>query len=218
MMNKKILLIPTLTLSAAILLSGCTGGNSNENPIGSPTPSASSSTSEITPSPSPTETSEEDVEVVSDYVAPPEGMEAKYHGFYFNPAIEEEGSWEYFKNIGAKLYEEDPAPRSTTVEEFRALMGDQKNLTAGDKVYGEYFSDVEQTALNVSEYLKKNPKATTEELNGNEDLIVNRYEKMGSIVIEKDSSTGFYFSVFHMNDQAPGYGIIVPQKGITPDF
>lgn len=207
-MNKKLLIIPTIILSSALLLTGCTSGKTEPGKGGSPNPS---STSSVAP-----DVSDQPIE---GYVAPPENLKADYRGFYMAPTTVNEVSWGYYKNAGATTYKEDSSVRSTTESEIASARDDMKNLGKFDKMYGEISSDVEQSALNISSYLETNKTATVDDINNNKDLVINRYTNAGSTVVEKDSATGFFFVIFTMN-KAKGatYGILVPQKDITPDF
>lgn len=206
-MNNKLLIIPTIALSSILLLTGCVSGNSEQQQ----NPSASSSSSTNIDS-----SNQGDVE----YIAPPEKLDDKYNGYYYAPTTVNEEAWSYYKSVGAKTYKEDPSNRSTGEKEWNKARSDNKDYAAFDRMYGEVSSDVEQTALNVSAYLETNPETTVEDLNKNSDLIVNRYKELGSTVIEKDSETGYYFSLFIMkkSELGVGYGILVPQKNITPNF
>lgn len=209
-MNTKLMIIPTIVLSATLLLTGCNAGNSNENPSPSPTATDMTDPVDIPQTDAPK------------YVAPPAEMEEKYKAYYFSPTTLDESSWAYYNIIGAKTVNEDSAVRSTTVEEWEAARTDQNDTQTFDKMYGEVTSDVEHSALKVSEYLKSNSDASLEEINGKKDLIVNRYSKAGTMIVEQDSKTGFYFVVFSLvegdGEGSEGYGILVPQEGKTPDF
>lgn len=208
-MNTKLMVIPMIVLSASLLLTGCNAGNLNEN---NPSPTASDIADPV------------DIPQANapKYVAPPADMEEKYKAYYFSPTTLNESSWAYYNIIGAKTVNEDSAARSTTVEEWEAARTDQNSTQAFDKMYGEVTSDVEQSALKVSEYLKSNPDVSLEEINGKKDVVVNRYSKAGTMAVEQDSKTGFYFIVFSLAEGAgegsEGYGILVPQEGKTPDF
>lgn len=208
-MNTKLMIIPTIALATSLLLTGCNSGNSNEN---NPSPTAS----EVA---DPVDIPQADA---PKYVAPPADMEEKYKAYYFSPATLNESAWTYYNIIGAKTANEDSAVRSTTAEEWEAARADQNNTQGFDKMHGEVTSDVEQSALKVSEYLKSNSDASLEEINGKKDIIVNRYSKAGTMAVEQDAKTGFYFIVFSLAEGAgegsEGYGILVPQEGKTPDF
>lgn len=200
MNTKKLLLIPALILSSAILLTGCTSNNN----AAEPTPSV---------------TAADTNQVVPGYVAPPQEMAENYKAYYFDLMTTNESMWSYFDLIGATSYKQDPTPRSTTVDEWVAAEADSNDSQKFDKMYGDVASDVEQTALNVSSYLEQNPTATIEEVKNKKDLIVNRYESVGSTSVEQDPTTGHFFSVFTVNEaKGAGYGILVPQTGKTPDF
>jgi hypothetical protein len=208
MLNKKLVLIPTIVLSSALLLTGCTSGNSDhsrdpQNPI--------------TSSSAPSNTSSAEPIVEGGYIAPPSEMADENKAYYFAPTTVDEVSWSYYKSIGATTYKEDPTSRSITAKEWQSTRENDRQKF--DQIFGENTSDVEQSALNISSYLENNPTATVEEINNNKHLIINRYDKAGSMTVRKDSKTNFYFVAFDLNDSdETGYGILVPQKGITPDF
>lgn len=210
-MNKKLMIIPTIVLSSALLLTGCTSGNSND-PNTQPSVSASDMADPVdVPQPD-----------APKYVAPPADMDEKYKAYYFSPSTLNESAWAYYNIIGAKTSAEDSAARSTTIEEWEKTRTDESNTQAFDKMYGEVNSDVEQSSLKVSEYLKNNSDATVEELKDNKDLLINRYNKVGTMAVEQDAKTGLYFVTFSLLEGAgegsSGYGILVPQEGKTPDF
>ena len=211
-MNKKLMIIPTILLSSALLLTGCTSGNSNDGKDTQPS-ATSTDTSDLVDLPQPE---------APKYVAPPAEMEEKYKIYFFSASTLNESAWAYYSIIGAKTSAEDSAARSTTIAEWEAARTDQGNVQAFDKMYGEINSDVEHTSLKVSEYLKTNSDATVEELNDNKDLIINRYAKVGKMAVEQDSATKLYFVTFALLEGAgegsAGYGILVPQEGKTPDF
>lgn len=211
-MNKKLLVIPTIVLSSALLLTGCTGKQSNNNiPTNQPSTSSSSS---LAP-----EESSSQSPVNSGYVAPPSELKDNFKGYFNAPSITEGVEWEYYKSIGAKTAKEDPSPRSTSLDDWESARGDKDHPENFDKIFGEVTADVEQTALNVSAYLEKAPTSTLDDINSHKELMVNRYEQSGSLAIQKDDKTGFYFVIFTLkNGKESGFGILVPQKGITPDF
>lgn len=210
-MNKKLLVIPTIVLSSALLLTGCTSGKSEPGKTGAPNPSSSSSSNVITDTSS---------QPISGYVTPPAKMDANYKAFYMAPMTLDEESWAHYKEIGAKTYEEDPATRPTTKTDWEAARDDKKDFNRFDKIFGEVTSDIEHSALNVSHYLETKPSVSIDELNSNKELLINRYTNVGEMKVEKDSNTGFFFITFKMkeNKDAPAYGILVPQKGVTPNF
>lgn len=211
-MNKKLMIIPTIVLSSALLLTGCTSGKSEPGKDGSPNPASSSSST----GPSSGETTQPTGNV--GYVAPPAELDDKYKSYFMAPTSTNEEAWSYYKSIGATTYKEDPAVRSTTASDWASARSDDKNFDKFDKMYGEVLSDVEQSALNISSHLEKNPSASLDEISRS-DLVINRYENLGETKVEKDSNKGFYFVIFTINDdKSGGYGILVPQKGVTPDF
>lgn len=203
-MKKKLAIIPTILLSSALLLTGCNSGNSEPQPSSSSAPAGE----EVTAAPPAT----------FKYVAPPADMDEKYKAYYFAPTTVDEGSWAYYKIIGSTTYKEDGAARATTLAEWDAARADQENFQKFDKMYGEVTSDVEQTALNISGYLKENSDANLEQINGKKDLIVNRYDKVGKVVVEQDAKSGNFFAIFTPEGGGEGYGVLVPQEGKTPDF
>lgn len=210
-MNKKLMIIPTIVLSSALLLTGCTSGNTEPGSVDSSNPSSSSSSSD--PSGKPTGN--------AGYIAPPNDLKADYKGYYYAPSTVVPEAWEYYKSTGATTYKEDSSARSTSPSDWDSARSDQKDFQRFDKMYGEVSSDVEQSALKVSSHLEANSSASVEELN-NKELVINRYPELGKTVVEKDSSTGFYFVIFTVSGgsakDTAAYGILVPQKGITPDF
>lgn len=212
-MNKKLLVIPTIVLSSALLLTGCTGKQAH-NTAPTQQPSASSPSSSSTP-----EEGSSQAPVNLGYIAPPKELKDNYKGYFSAPSITEGVEWEYYKSIGAKTAKEDPNARSTSLDEWESARGDTQHPENFDKIFGEVTSDVEQTALNVSSYLEKAPTSTLEDINSHKELMVNRYEQSGSTAIQKDEKTGFYFVIFTLkNGKESGFGLLVPQKGITPDF
>lgn len=211
-MNKKLMIIPTIILSSALLLTGCTSGKSEPGKGGSPNPTSSSSSAD----PSNGEITQPTGN--GGYVAPPAELDDKYKGYFMAPTSTNEEAWSYYKSIGATTYKEDPATRSTTAADWASARSDDKSFDKFDKMYGEVLSDVEQSALNISSHLEKNPSASLDEIS-NSDLVINRYKNLGETTVEKDSNKGFYFVIFTINDdKSGGYGILVPQKGVTPDF
>lgn len=205
-MNKKLLVIPTIVLSSALLLTGCTGGKSatpDKVPTNQQTASSSASGN-------------------AGYVAPPKDLSSNYKGYYYSPTTVVPDAWEYYKSTGATTYKEDPSLRTTSGKDWDEARGDNKNFQKFDKLYGEVMSDVEQSALNISTYLENHKSASTDEIKNTKDLVINRYPNLGNTKVEKDESTGFYFVIFTVKDgsakDASAYGILVPQKGITPDF
>lgn len=87
------------------------------------------------------------------------------------------------------------------------------------KIIGEMNSDLDQSAVNVSGFLAKNPSANLESIKADKSLIVNRYPNVGTTDVYQESATGFYFVVFTPNEKNIGiHGIIVPQEGKTPKF
>ena len=213
-MNKKLMIIPTIVLSSALLLTGCTSGKTEPGKVGSPNPTSSSSSTSTDPAVQPTGN--------VGYVAPPSDLNEDYKGYYYGPTTLAPESWEYFKSTGAKTYKEDPSIRSTTANEWDKARTNDTDLATFDKLYGEVSSDVEQSALNISTYLEQNKDESVDNLTNNKELVINRYSNLGTTTVEKDTSTGFYFVIFKLNGGsakgAPAYGILVPQKGITPDF
>lgn len=207
-MNKKLLIIPTIILSSALLLTGCTSGNPGDSATVAPNTS-----SEMADMPQPN---------TPKYVAPPEEMEEKYKAYYYAPTTTDVYAWAYYDAIGSTTYAEDSAPRPTTLAEWEEAQKDDTNIQKFDKLYGEVTSDVEQTALRVSDYLEKNSNTNFDEVSRNKDLIINRYEKTGKVEVKQDEKTGLYFVVFTLaegsSEDAQTYGVLVPQKDKTPDF
>jgi hypothetical protein len=193
-------------------LTGCTGNNGGGN-NGSQNPTSSS-----TSAPSDSSSAQETPVPVEGFVTPPANMTADYKAFYMAPTTTNPEVWEIWKNMGATTYKEDPAARSTTADEWGKARDNKNDFKTFDKMHAENTSDIEQSALKVSAFLEKNPTASLEEINSNKDLIINRYPNVGSMKVEQDNETKFYFIVFRMTEGSATFGILVPQKGITPDF
>jgi hypothetical protein len=216
MNNKKLSLVPAVLLSSVLLLTACSTGspatNNNANPPASPSASASanspapSSASSPAPSVAPT--------VIQGYVAAPTDMTKQFKAFYGAPPTLNDQNWAVYKNAGATTYKEDPAERSTTSSEWAASRADARK-----KLVGEMMSDVDQSATNVSAVLASNPSSTLDSIKADKSLIINRFPNVGTTDVYQDSSTGFYFVVFSPKENImPNHGILVPQKGKTPDF
>jgi hypothetical protein len=213
MTKNKLVIIPTIVLSSALLLSGCTSGGNNGGNNGSQNPTSSSASASDTT----TDTQASPVPVEG-FVTPPANMTADYKAFYMAPTTTDPEMWGIWKNMGATTYKEDPAARSTTADEWNKARDNKTDFKTFDKMHAENTSDIEQSALNVSAFLEKKPSASVDELNNNKDLIINRYPNVGSMKVEQDNETKFYFVVFRMTEGSATFGILVPQKGITPDF
>lgn len=213
-MNKKLIIIPALVLSSALLFVGCNLKNDNYGEL----PNSNSSNSS-TPAPTLADTTPDGMPVYDGYIAPPSDLEDKYKGSYFAPSTLDAEAWSVYKEMGATTYKEDASVRSVTDKDWADAAANRKDSDDFIKMYAEVNSDVEQTAVNVAAYVKENPSATLEEINGSKGLIINRYDKAGKTVVEQDAKTNFYFVIFSLNnDGNGGYSILVPQEGITPDF
>lgn len=202
-MNKKLLAIPTVLLSVSLLLTACSGGGDDKNiaPTNAPTSNNQTSTQEP---------------IVGGYQAPPTDLQVDFKAYFSAPSTVLPEAWGYYSSIGAKTFQEDPAPRTIDAKQLEEKR--TSNQQESDKVFGEMMSDRDQTSLKATALLKANPKATIEELNG-KDIIINRYTNLGSTQIAQDKSTGFYFVVFTAKDSPRlNGGVIVEQEGITPDF
>lgn len=219
-MKKKLTLVPAVLLSSALLLTACSAGNpaANNNNSNSPANSSansSSQTNETNPSASAVPTA------IAGYVAPPQALTSDYKQFFKSFSTTDSRVWEAAQSVGAATAKADPATRSMTVSEYESLKTDAKQRQTLIKTNWEIQSDYETTAANVSEALKKNASESLDSLKADKALIVNRYSNLGSISIEQDSATKFFFVIFRVNDQnfkGVPMGVLVPQAGKTPDF
>lgn len=190
------MIIPAIILSSTLMLTACGGGSDT------PTPEPSAASTPIQ---------------VEGYDAVPSDLDSRYAQFFYMSGEMSKDELDYYTSIGAKTYKEDPSKRSTTPEEWNAARGGAEQETF-DKRYAELQFDVAHVSASATEYLATNPKASVDELN--EKVVINRYEKIGSMKIEQDSKTGFYFAIFTLNDDTKPKGLelggMVYQEGITP--
>lgn len=203
MSKRKLVIIPTILVSSALLFTAC--GNDSEPKNESP-----SSSSTVSSAP--------------EYVAPPSNLEEQYKQYVSPITITDEAAWSMYKDLGATTYEEDPSKRSTTPEDWKAAqeasreMNDVQKMNDFNLMFGEVKADIDQSALNISAFLAQNPEATLDDVKAQEGLLVSRHEKLGTLKVEQDSSTGFFFVILISEDEQIQLGQMVPQKGITPDF
>lgn len=202
----------TVLLASSLGLAAC-GGNEEANkpePAAAPSPSASST---VTPSGFGMETAPEEADADL----------AMFMGskMTLDPEIPWAGD-----GIGAKRYDEDPAERPYTVEDYKAGQKDAQtmgpNFASWQVMFNETANDAETSARNVSQFLGTNPDATLEDIRGQEGLLVNRYPNLGTAKVTQDKGTKFFVVVLEANDKnsGPQYltGSLVEQPGITPEF
>lgn len=218
-MKKNLALVPAVLLSSALLLTACSSGNpaANNNPSNPSSSTSSSNSQSAAPGSSPAPT------LIQGHVDAPQDMTREYKSFYHSPSTLSPEGWEIYKPSGATTYLEDPAERATTSSDWSAAksasMSSKENLQKFQKMAGEMSSDVDQSAVNISTFLEKNPSATLDSIKSDKSLFINRYPNVGVTDVFQDSSTHFYFVIFTPKDNklAP-HGILVPQAGKTPDF
>lgn len=220
-MNKKLALVPAIVLSSALLLTACSSGASNNTntPANSSTSSAPSSApanaNVVNPSASAAPTA------IAGYVAPPQTLGSDYKQFFRAFSTNDPRLLDAVKASGATTAKDDSSTRPMTVSEYESMKTDAKQRPQLIKTNWEIQSDYETTAQNVSDALKKNPNASLDGLKADKSLIVNRYSNVGSMNIEQDNETKFFFVIFRVNDQnfkGVPMGVLVPEAGKTPDF
>ena len=221
-MKKKLALVPAVVLSSALLLTACSSGSpaTNNNASASANPSASSS-APTNPTNSPIPSTTAMPTAIAGYVAPPQALQANYKQFFKSFTTTDSRVWDSAQAGGATKAKDDPATRSMTVNEYESMRTDPKQRPNLIKTNWNIQSDLETTAQNISDALAKNANESLDDLKADKSLIVNRYSNVGSMSIEQDNGTKFFFVIFRVNDQNyKGFpmGVLVPQAGKTPDF
>lgn len=171
MMKRKLYLIPASFLAVSITLTGCT--NPSE-----PTPAPSNSVS--TPddansaapnTPAPTSTDKADPNdftgVSTDYITTSE-------------------AWNTYASVGAKKNSEDSTPRTMTPEEYSQL-GEIDDI---QRVFGETFSDAEETAINISKLPNIYEITSTDQIPAS--VVINRYPDLMSTRFMMDETNAIY--------------------------
>lgn len=222
-MKKNLALVPAVLLSSALLLTACSSGspaannNATDSSVNSSTTQNGSSapTNQTNPSASAVPTA------IAGYVAPPQTLGSDYKQFFRAFSMNDPRMLDAVKASGATTSKDDPAIRPMSVSDYESMKADQKQRQQLIKTNWEIQSDYETTAQNVSDALKKNPNASLDNLKADKSLVVNRYANVGSMNIEQDNETKFFFVIFRVNDQnfkGVPMGVLVPQAGKTPDF
>lgn len=218
--TKKVLMIPVITVtSLGLLLSGCSSEpapekKKNEDTVQIDESKIDKETGLVKP---------EDMGI-TEYETVDRGV-AKYNSdftAFLRPfSTLNEGSWMGYKEMGSTKVHDDAKIRTITYEEYVALAqnGEITDLQKASKVLGDITSDVEESALRVSEMLEKNPSMTVEALDATEGLVINRHPQLLNMQIVQDENTNFFFVVAKAitEEETAIMGMVVPQKDITPE-
>jgi len=174
MVNRKLLLLPAVLIASTLTLAGCTADN-NTNPTVDPNPvPTTSETSTATPPeglPGPGETPD------------PETMATITN----ERSIADPETWQFFADSGATLPADDPAVRETTAEEIINVDPAQLN-----EVFGNLTADVEQSAVNVENWIRENNATVTTAGDVPGELLVNRYPNATETYVIVDTAGGVY--------------------------
>lgn len=172
MMKHKLYLIPASFLVVSIALTGCTNPT-EPTPVPSnsvSTPDDSSTGAPTTPAPESTDEAVDPSELSganSDYITTGE-------------------AWGVYASVGAKKNSEDPTERSTTPEEYLQF-GDIDDI---QRVFGEVFSDAEETAMNISKLPNIAEITSVDQVPSS--VILNRYPNLMSTRILMDTAGTIY--------------------------
>lgn len=198
-------IIPALLVSSALLLTAC-GGGAEEPAAANDSSSQPSESTSAAP-------------VMPGFVAPANEMDPELK-MYWGPSGTLFPEFD-IDPAGPQSYDTDPAPRTTTYEEYMAKR-DGGDVVGFSNIFNEVVHDAEYSARNISGFLEDNPGATLDDIKAESDLLVNRYENLGTMEIRQDAHTGFFFVITKTNDTDAFMptlaGALVPQEGITPEF